>query len=527
MFLNLVKKTAYKFMPFCLFLLANISLAEDQILSHDKKYIGVKDNNIYIYKGIRYAQPPLNQNRWNSPQDIENEEYPIQATKFGNACMQTNRLTIWSKQNVFINGGDVNKVVDDLTFDEDCLFLNVWTPVNEENKKLPIMLFIHGGSNRSGSGHDQQLRNGAHLAKQGVVLVTINYRLNIFGFLTHEGLNLQSNNNSSGNYAILDQIKAIKWIRKNASTFGGDPDNITIFGQSAGGRNILGLLVSPLAKGIFDKAIIQGIGIGNFKPMKPTLKDHMGLTDALFKNYPETPNLQKIEILRSMPADKLFNWYFNSGGYTKNVVAGLVNDGFVLNNSEIIGPELNTYKIIIGHNSEEWGNFALTDRKTYKRNFTNVEFSPQNLSPEKKRKIRSLLRGYPNNFSKWEKYGTARVWSCSVNKFTSNLAKDNNSIYQYIFSHKRPSQNKSWGTGHSFELPYIFGNTEDLPMGKSDYKVEGYFLSYWTNFAKYGNPNSEGLPQWNPSNQYSAYLNLNKKPEMQEGFDQEICDTLE
>ena len=123
-------------MPFCLFLLANISLAEDQILSHDKKYIGVKDNNIYIYKGIRYAQPPLNQNRWNSPQDIENEEYPIQATKFGNACMQTNRLTIWSKQNVFINGGDVNKVVDDLTFDEDCLFLNVWTPVNEENKKL-------------------------------------------------------------------------------------------------------------------------------------------------------------------------------------------------------------------------------------------------------------------------------------------------------------------------------------------------------------------------------------------------------
>ena len=235
-------------MPFCLFLLANISLAEDQILSHDKKYIGVKDNNIYIYKGIRYAQPPLNQNRWNSPQDIENEEYPIQATKFGNACMQTNRLTIWSKQNVFINGGDVNKVVDDLTLDEDCLFLNVWTPVNEENKKLPIMLFIHGGSNRSGSGHDQQLRNGAHLAKEGVILVTINYRLNIFGFLSHEGLSLQSNNNSSGNYAILDQIKAIKWIRKNASTFGGDPDNITIFGQSAGGRNILGLLVSPLAK---------------------------------------------------------------------------------------------------------------------------------------------------------------------------------------------------------------------------------------------------------------------------------------
>ena len=528
MYLKLLKKTAYLYMPFYFLFYSYTLFAEEQVFSHDKKFLGeVIEEGILSFKGIRYAKPPINKNRWKPPQDIKIYDYPIQANKFGNACMQTNRLTIWSKQNVFINGGDVRNVVDDLVFDEDCLFLNVWTPSAEKNKKLPIMFFIHGGSNRSGSGHDQQLRNGIGIAKKGVILVTINYRHNIFGFLTHEGLNAENENNTSGNYAILDQIKALEWIRSNASSFGGDPENITIFGQSAGGRNILGLLISPLAKGLFDKAIIQGIGIGGIKDFDTTLKDHMGLMDILFKKYPETSNLEKIEILRTMPADKLFNWYLNSGGYSRNIISGLVNDGYVFNTKEILRSKLNTYKIIIGHNSEEWGNFALTNRENYKQNYTNVEFLPPNIQNlQKKREVKSLFRGYPNNFSKWEKYGTAVTWSCSINKFTSTLAQDNNTIYQYVFSHKRPSQDKSWGTGHSFELPYIFGNVEGLPMAKSDYIVEDLFQSYWTNFAKYGNPNSNELPEWKPSNKESAFLDIDKDPLMSEGFDQEICDTL-
>src|SRR5215472_6538591 len=202
-----------------------------------------------VFKGIPYAAPPVGELRWKPPQPAQAWDGVRPAAEWGPRCMQSSRL------------GDMDPL--NKRMDEDCLYLNVWTPAKSGSVGLPVMVWIHGGSNLNGAGSQPEY-DGGHLASKGVVVVTINYRLDVFGFLAHPELTRESGTGSSGNYGLLDQIAALKWVQKNIRAFGGDPGRVTIFGESAGSWSVNVLVATPLAKGLFHRAI--GESGGQFGP---------------------------------------------------------------------------------------------------------------------------------------------------------------------------------------------------------------------------------------------------------------------
>jgi len=239
-----------------LFVLANLLAISDPIQVEHGRISGLSspDATVRVYKGIPFAAPPVGDLRWRPPQPPAEWEGVRACTQFGPRCPQRN----------FDEDSFWNTVewVDHTRQSEDCLYLNVWTPARESSDRLPVMVWIHGGGLTSGSA-SQPLYDGTRMAKKGVVVVTINYRLGPLGFLAHPELSKESPYGASGNYGILDQIAALKWIQKNIARFGGDPDRVTIFGESAGSRSVCALVASPLAKTLFHRAIGQSGGGNN------------------------------------------------------------------------------------------------------------------------------------------------------------------------------------------------------------------------------------------------------------------------
>jgi para-nitrobenzyl esterase len=200
---------------------------------------------IRVFKGIPYAAPAVGELRWKAPQPVQPWNGLRSVAEWGPRCVQSDRL------------GDLDPL--NKRMDEDCLYLNVWTPATSSSQSLPVMVWIHGGSNLNGAGSQPEF-DGSHLASKGVVIVTINYRVDVFGFLAHPELTKESGTNSSGNYGLLDQIAALKWVQKNIRTFGGDPNRVTLFGESAGAFDVSLLMASPLTKGLFTRAIGESGG---------------------------------------------------------------------------------------------------------------------------------------------------------------------------------------------------------------------------------------------------------------------------
>lgn len=499
------------------------ALANNSVISADGRFIGSSDQGVARFAGIRFAQPPVGELRWQPPVAV-NEQFPQIATEFGNACMQTDRLNAWVNQNSVINGGSAEVNDSDITFSEDCLFLNVWAPVEAENKSLPVMVFIHGGSNRNGFGHEAQY-SGVELADRDVILVTINYRLNVFGWYTHKALNAESPLGVSGNYGLLDQIEALRWVSKNIHSFGGDPNNVTVFGQSAGGRNITALLTSPYAKGLFNRAIVQGVGIWDFTPLKESLRLSSKLS-GLAKQAAgkRVSGRAELAALRSVSAQDLFAWSVEQGLYADNIFK-IVNDGVVIPVSldKATAAELNTHSIMVGHNAEEYGNLYLTNRQTLEKNQSSSYPGKNRPSSANHKAVMRLLEPYPDNFSKWTRYLTAMVFSCSQNYFAANLAAQGIGVYKYVFTYLRTTQDRSWGVGHSFEIPYIFGNFSGLPGDEVDREVEQMVQQYWVDFATTGNPNRPGTAVWKPSSARAEYLDIRAIPTLQANFDGAIC----
>src|ERR1700758_3182403 len=198
-----------------------------------------------VFKRIPYAAPPLGDLRWRAPQPVQKWQGVRDVAEWGPRCVQSSRL------------GDLDPL--NKRMDEDCLYLNVWTPATSSSQSLPVMVWVHGGSNLNGAGSQPEF-DGSHLASKGVVVVTINYRLDVFGFLAHPELTKESGTNSSGNYGLLDQIAALKWVQNNIRAFGGDPNQVTLFGESAGAIDVSLLMASPLTKGLFRRVIGESGG---------------------------------------------------------------------------------------------------------------------------------------------------------------------------------------------------------------------------------------------------------------------------
>ncbi|MCE1199999.1 MAG: carboxylesterase family protein, partial [Marinilabiliales bacterium] len=364
---------------------------------------------------------------------------------------------------------------------EDCLYLNVWTPARSGSDKLPVMVWIHGGAFTGGSG-TVPLYDGEAMARKGVVFVTINYRLGILGFLAHPELSAESDLKTSGNYGILDQIAALKWVKENINAFGGDAGNVTIAGQSAGAFSVNMLVVSPLAKGLFCKAIAQSGGMFGKLSLGQSLRE----AEAGGQKITEGLQGKSIADLRKMDAAELLKIQGRFGVTVDQVVIPSVYEAFETGHC-------NDVALITGWNADDGISFAPPAKaNVYK----------ENMKKQYGDKAENFLHLFPGNtdeeaagsqklinqlFFGWNNYAWARL----------QAEKGKGKSYLYYFKRVPPGE-PNYGAFHSAEFGYALHNLKkwDRPFTATDFQLEEVMSSYWVNFVRTGDPNGKGLPLW-------------------------------
>ncbi len=480
----------------------NPQLVEEPLTLNEGKVQGVynEDKSVKIYAGIQYAEAE----RWKEPQ-AHTWEGIHDGTHFGPKSMQPSSnayvdsvLDIYSEKGWHPN----LKMKPQQDRDEQGLYLNIWIP-NISETNLPILVFIHGGSLTNGSGASNDY-NGEAMAKLGVIMITIQYRLGVFGYFAHPDLRNESPNHTTGNYGLLDQIFALNWINNNAANFGGDKNNITIAGESAGSSSVSALCTSPLASGLFKRAIGESSSL--------VMKDvpHTYRTEE--EAYEVSANILKefrcssIEELRKIPAKRLVN--------TKYKNQGMMLDGYALTK--------NPYQVYMdGENNEE----ALLNGYNIKEADAFV-IPMYLLSPTNKNNIKSRLAQWYDETcvneiydlykDKIEKNGTDAMceitsvaWFIMPHHVWSNMAIKSShhvKVYRYQFT----KENGYRGTYHSGEMIYAYGNlhlsNQPFAYNEGDYKLEKIMVNYWANFAKTGDPNGADLPVWNEYTESNEFI---------------------
>lgn len=439
------------------------------------------DQSIKIFKGIPFAAPPVGELRWKVPQPVIPWEGVLDAKENPPSFMQNPPVPFFAWSEEFL--------IPKEPISEDALYLNVWTPAEKVSEALPVMVWIHGGGFNAGSG-TVPLYDGEALAKKGIVVVTINYRLGIFGFLSHPELSQENPEGVSGNYGILDQIAALEWVKNNIHAFGGDPSNVTIAGQSAGAFSVNALVVSPKAKGLFHKAISESGGMvsrGNGLVS--------GLTSAEIRNVEilEENGITSLESLRQISADSLMKIPGRFSPVVDGVVippvkkaieTGQYSDvplltGWNADDMVGLGPEVSP-ALFRKNAQKQYGGRAGEYLELFPANDDEQLFATRQL-------IAELFFGLQNyTWAKLqEQYGT-------------------HPSYLYYFTRIPPGE-PNYGAFHSAEFSYALHtlNYWNRPFEEVDYRLEETMSSYWVNFIKSGNPNGEGLPEWpqfNPEN---------------------------
>jgi len=436
---------------------------------------------VRVFKGIPYAAPPVGKLRWRAPQAVPHWDGVRMADQFGAMCMQP-----------AFRGAPANPTAPSPMMSEDCLFLNVWTAAKSADDNRPVMVWIHPGGYTTGSGAAPGY-DGEALAKKGVVLVTINYRLGAFGFFSHPELTKESDRGASGNYAFMDQVAALQWVQSNIAGFGGDPRRVTVFGDSAGSSSIANLMGSPKAKGLFQRAIGEsgawmGLSIGKTHTLAEAEQAGIDLAASLHAN--------SLEELRAIPAEELLKAV--RGG-------GPVIDGWFL--PEDVGRifaegKQNDVPLFAGSNQDE-GTFFLqptTAERFIER--ARMRFGDQ---------ADAFLKLYPAvsddmaNASQLAAFRdelayVMRIWARAQTK------AGRSKVFLYYFTHQPPppaaaTSRGGFGSGatHGAEAQYIFQNL--LPPRAwtgLDRQVSDMLSSYWVNFAANGDPNGTGLATWQP-----------------------------
>lgn len=450
-----------------------------------------------VFKGIPYAQPPVGNLRWREPQPVKSWTGVRPATQYANTCAQID--SGWNKM-AAAKGS------------EDCLYLNLWTPQWPAKAKLPVMLWLHGGGNTGGSslgaGGIEPPFDGASLASHGVILVTINYRLGIFGFVGHPELTAESPHHASGGYGMLDQIAALRWVHDNIARFGGDPGNVTVFGQSAGGRDTSILLTSPPARGLFQKAISEsGSPMSGDRHMQtPAQMEEMGV---ILGQVLKAPSTGTIAYLRSLPASTLL-------GAQKEYVAELKKHGLSLDIG-VDGYAVPRYAAQVYRSGQEEPIpmiYGSNGQDNVGERIGNPSDTPEQKRAAAEATLKSFYAEYPdllaralkiygfsgpeNDVSTYPPYGPVDI------QLGSDLAiRCGATVILGWHSAVAPTWEYEFDAGtanhpphHSAELDFVFGYLRDQAARPNLVKLSEEMQEYWTNFAKTSDPNGPGLPPW-------------------------------
>jgi para-nitrobenzyl esterase len=440
---------------------------------------GAREGGLTIYRGIPYAAAPVGDLRWRAPGPVRPWTGVMRATAFAPACLQTGVSM----------PGEATPITN-----EDCLHLNVWTPAKAAGGRLPVMVFIHGGGFSNGSAA-MPLYGGERLARRGVIVVSFGYRLGPLGYLALPELTRESPDHASGDYGLLDQIAALKWVQRNIAAFGGDPGRVTVFGQSAGAMSISLLMASPLAKGLFQGAIGESGGV--FEPLQLAPNWRLPGAEKEGQAYAASLGASSLAALRRLPAARLLQG--KAGSITHPVVE---NYALTASPYEVFAAgRQNDVPVLVGSNEEEAR--SLADLSTVKAASFDADITRTwgALPPV-------LFAGYPHATDAEAK--TARVGFERDLRFGWDMwtwarlqaATGKQPVYYYHFTQKPPFPDGSvyagWGASHYAELWYVFDHLDQDPWAwtAGDRGLAEAMATYWTNFAKTGDPNGATVPQW-------------------------------
>jgi para-nitrobenzyl esterase len=474
-------KNIFFLITIIMMLVEGINLAQqpEPIKVEDGLLQGKYDDGLNVYLGIPFAAPPVGSLRWRPPQPAAKWDSVREAVKFAPDPVQG-----WG---------------DPSGQSEDCLYLNVWTPARTAGDKIPVLVWIYGGG-FNGGATSVPTYSGEKLAKKGVVLVSIAYRVGYIGFFAHPELSAESLHHVSGNYGLLDMIAGLKWIKKNIAAFGGDPNKVTIFGESAGGIAVSMLCASPLAKGLFEGAISESGG--SFGPTRPTTypgenMKTLAVAEREGEQFAERAGVSSIKELRKIPADRLVR-----GGFGKGLAWPIV-DGYVIPDDQYKLYEagrFNDTPILVGYNSDEGASFMRIKEpeeyiKSVKERYGKFAYDLLKAYPVGTNSVPKTARDLMRDAAfGWQTWSWARLES-KMGKFKV--------FYYYFDQHPDyPKDSPQYGHGspHGQEVAYVFGhlNTKDPKISKSDFEISDAMTTYWTNFAKYGDPNGKGVTEWKP-----------------------------
>ena len=451
--------------------------------------VQIDDGRLRVFRGVPYAAPPVGPLRWRAPQPVVPWTSVRKADTFGAQCQQPS-------------------IFDDIVFDrpasEDCLYLNLWSPAATADARLPVMVWIHGGGYQAGASHEPR-HDGVALAGRGVVLVTLNYRLGVFGFFAHPALSAERPDGPSANFGLLDMVAALQWVRDNIAAFGGDPGNVTIFGESAGSFAVSALMAAPAARGLFHKAI--GESGAHFGPSlaAPTRE----ASEANGVKFAAALGATTADALRGIPADRILATAAKWQPWFSPSIDGVV----------LIEPVAETFAagrqapvpLLAGWNADEArGGVLLAAERPTAASFTEqtrARFGPA---------ADAILKAYPASTdaealeSAAALAGDLFIGYSTWKWIEAHRATGGAPVYRYLFSRKipvapgevrngRPVTPEDVGARHAGEIEYVFGTLDTVkgvPWTPSDRALSDAITRYWTSFARSGNPNTEGLPPW-------------------------------
>lgn len=461
---------------------------------------GVAEGGVNAFKGLPYAQPPVGDARWKPPVEMPAWNGVRDATKLGAACIQP------KARSGSIYAWDLG------TISEDCLFLNVWSKQGVSN--APVMVWIHGGSLTTGSG-GEPMYDGTKIAERGVVVISINYRLGVFGYLAHPALSAESNGNISGNYGLLDQIEALRWVKRNVAAFGGDPSNVTIAGESAGGLSVMYLMASPPARGLFHKAIAQSA----YMISTPELKQ------ARFGEYPAEAigthavaafGAKDLAALRAIEPEKLMEVAARAGYFPLGTIDGRVLPRQLVDVFD--SGEQAPVPIIAGFNSGEIRSLrflAPPVPKNGKAYQLSIRDRYADLADE-------FLRLYPSAKLEESILATTRdaLYGWTAERLVNKQTALGQPAFLYLFDHGYPAAKKAeLHAFHASELPYVFGTAArtpplwpKVPSTPVETKLSDAMIDYWTSFMRSTGPSATGQAAWPAYGSTRAYMTFDGEP---------------